>query len=53
MSPPSGVMGTFVEGLGIFHHVLKICRGVVLTVQTFYKAKHNTLLILNIDKNQN
>ena len=39
-----------VRGQGFFHQVVKICCGVILSIQTFFKAKSNILLILNIDK---
>ena len=29
---------------------MQICRGVILTIQTFFKDKNNILLILNIGK---
>ena len=43
-------MGNFGEGRDFFYGLVKICRGVIFTIQTFFKAKNNIPQILNINK---
>ena len=44
-----GGMMNFAGGGGLFHGFMEILGGVILIIQTFFKAKNNNLQILNID----